>query len=190
MMQGFETARLRMRPLDARDEALYCALYTDPDTMRFICPPLSSERAKRTFRKSTMLPRPNSGPFLFAMVRKDTAHAIGICAVVQVNARYGRAEIGMMLHAAARNAQFATEALHSLAKITFAVFPIDYVWVQYAPAHLAAERLVVKLGFEPWDKTKVDESRAANCIWVVSRSWVSCNITNEGNGNVERLEFS
>ena len=35
-MDSFETARLRMRPLDASDEALYCALYTTPGLMRFI----------------------------------------------------------------------------------------------------------------------------------------------------------
>jgi len=189
-VRGFETARLRMRPLDARDKELYCDLYTDEETMHFICAPLSRATALRIFRNTVALPRPLNGPFLFAMEQKETGEAIGICAVVQVDPDHRRAEIGMMLRAQARAAGCATEVLRELANRAFACFPIDCVWVQYAPAHIAAERLVVKLGFEPWRGAKVDESRTTNCIWAASRSRMSCNVTNEGNDDVECRELS
>src|SRR4051794_9023564 len=96
-MQGFETARLRMRPLDERDEALYCGLYTDPDTMRFICPVLTLERARRSFRKTIQRPRPTEGAYLFAIIQTHDADVVGVCAAAHVDVSGGRAEVGVML---------------------------------------------------------------------------------------------
>ena len=102
-----------MRRLHEDDEALYCGLYTDAETMRFICAPLSPERAARSFRKVLASKTQANGPRYFAMFDKATQHVIGLCAIQQPDAEMQRAEVGMMLKSEARARGYATEALHA-----------------------------------------------------------------------------
>ena len=53
-MSFMETPRLRLRPLEPRDEAMFCHLYTDPDVMRRILPPLSQEAATQSFQRARL----------------------------------------------------------------------------------------------------------------------------------------
>jgi hypothetical protein len=46
----FETPRLRMHALAASDQALFCELFTDKETMRFVGRPLEPVRAAASFR--------------------------------------------------------------------------------------------------------------------------------------------
>ena len=46
----FETERRRLRTLETGDETLLHDFYTDPETMRFVAPPLSAEQAAGRFR--------------------------------------------------------------------------------------------------------------------------------------------
>lgn len=189
-MLGFETARLRMRPLDARDETLYCGLYTDAETMRHICPPLSPERASRTFRKVIAAPRPLTGPFLFAMLHKSDERAVGICAVVQVDVRRAHAEVGAMLQREAQGQGYASECLIGLGSIAFSALPINAIWVQYRPANAAAKRLFLGLGFVPQtDMAIIGEDSAQSICSVCRTEWGRAN-HNRGEKNVERHPVS
>ena len=147
-MIDFDTERLQLRALAPQDESLYLDLYCDAETMRFIGPTLSRERAARSFRavRRQMRLRPEEG-VVFAIVEKagDTAGAIGICSVLGVAGR--RAEIGIMMHKASRVRGLATEALTALARRAFTLFPIDEVWCQFAVEHIAVERMVTSSGF-------------------------------------------
>jgi RimJ/RimL family protein N-acetyltransferase len=51
-MAVLETSRLRLRLMEARDEAMFCHLYTDPEVMRRILPPLSAEAAAQSFARA------------------------------------------------------------------------------------------------------------------------------------------
>ena len=189
----FETERLRMRPLQADDETLFLDLYTDADTMRFIGAPLSPELAARRFRRilASTGQSPPERVFL-AVLEKVTQSPIGLCAVVEFDAGRTRAEVGMMLVPKARAQGYSKECLAWLVTLTFAMFPIGEVWVQYSPGHSVAERLVVSIGFSPGAAVEPSDGSPAQRVWSVFRpSWGSTNaINNQGEDNVERHQLS
>jgi RimJ/RimL family protein N-acetyltransferase len=190
---GFETERLRMRPLQASDETLFLDLYTDADTMRFIGKPLSPERARRSFcRILASASQSPPGRVFLAVTDKATQDPLGICAIVQFNAARTRAEVGMMLMRKARARGYSKECLSWLVTMTFAMFPIGEVWVQYSPGHSVAERLVVSIGFWPGAAVEPSDGSPAQRVWSIHRpSWGSTNaINNQGEDNVERHRFS
>jgi RimJ/RimL family protein N-acetyltransferase len=190
MMQGFETERLRMRPLDARDEALYCALYTDPDTMRFICPPLSAERARRSFCRVILRPRPAEGPFLFSIVAKHGEGVLGLCATSHVDLAGTRAEVGVMLQSGARGQGYAREALAGMVASTFREHPaVGTVWVQCSALNPLVERMVSSIGFQLDRPGATGDGSLAQRIWSVQRlSW--CSTNQQGEVNVECHQVS
>lgn len=188
-MHGFETARLRMRPLDARDEGLHCALYCDAETMRFICPPLSREQALKDFRAFIKQPRPARGPHLFAIEPKGSGAAFGICAAVHIDAAQTRAEVGVMLQSGARGQGYAREALAGMVRSTFLQRTVRTVWVQCSALNPLVERMVSSIGFVLDDQDAAGEGPLSQRTWSVQRqSW--CPTYPEGEGNVERREFS
>ena len=189
-MQGFETARLRMRPLEESDEALYCGLYTDVDTMRFICPPLTREGARRSFRKTIQRPRPTQGPYLFAIMQTHRDDVLGVCAATHVDASGGRAEVGVMLQSGARGQGYAREALAGMVARTFREHPaVGTVWVQCSALNPLVERMVSSIGFQLDDPADIGEGSLAQRIWSVQRlSW--CSTNHQGEGNVERHQIS
>lgn len=190
---GFETERLRMRPLQAEDEALFLGLYTDAETMRHIGEPLSPKRAARSFRKvlQTADVSPPERVFL-TILDKLTQRPLGLCAIVQFDAGMTRAEVGMMLAAEARAQGYSKECLAWLVTLTFAMFPIGEVWVQYSPGHSIAERLVISIGFSPGADVEPGDGRPAQRVWSIYRpSWGSTNaIHNQGKDNVEGHQLS
>lgn len=188
-MQGFETLRLRILPLTASDEDLYCSLYTDAETMRFICAPLSRARALRSFAKVVERPRPTRGPYLFAIVDKTTLGAFGICAAVDVETQRMRAEVGVMLQSGARGKGYAREALAGMVASTFREHPVDTVWVQCSGLNPLVERMVSSIGFVLNDEHAAGAGPLAQRVWSVQRmSWFPIN--QKGEGNVERHQSS
>ena len=190
---AFETERLRMRPLADEDEALFRFLYTDADTMRFIGEPLSQESAARCFR--TALAASGKSPpqsVFWAILEKTTQRRLGICAIVQFDAALARAEVGMMLAPEARARGYSKECLAKLVTRTFAMFPIDEVWVQYSSGHSAAERLVISIDFSRGTDIDPGDGSPAKRFWSVRRpSRGSINAANnQGKDNVERDRFS
>lgn len=189
----FDTERLRVRHLSNDDEALFCRLYTDADTMRFIGEPLSPERVARNFRKAVACchddPR---GHVYMTILEKPALRPIGICALIRADARGSRAEVGMMLVSTARRQGYSTECLGGWVSRVQLVFPIDEVWVQYSPGHSAAERLVVSLGFLPQADVVSGDGQTARRVWSLHRPTAGSTSTfiNQGDENVERHQFS
>ena len=146
----FETARLRMRPLGEGDEELFCRLYTDPETMRFIGPPMTPERAARSFRKALNMLRKQPIEWVFVVVvDKSTGNRLGICGIPAFSDTAQRLEVGMMLLAEARARGFSEEGLAGLIDHLFSILPVEEVWVEYSPEHTAAERLTISIGLLP-----------------------------------------
>ncbi len=184
----FETERLRARRLCADDESLFCGLYTDPETMRFIGQPLAPERAARSFRSDVgAWERHPVERAVLGLVDKTTQIPLGICAVVQLNEAVTRAEVGMMLVDGARAQGVAKECLAELVTRTFAVFPVDEIWVQYSPEHSVAERLVISVGFSPRADGCAYKVASAKNVWSAFRSSWSSTIhsIHRGGNNVD-----
>lgn len=179
-MRGFETPTLRMRPMLLLDMPLFRRLYGDDQTMQHIAPPVGREAAESLCSRIVRGAAQGRAPFLFAM--EAAAGPIGLCGVVQLDPDRGEAEVGMMLlpHACAQG--YASEALPALIDAAFMAFSIDRVWVQYHPAHQAAERLVMRVGLLPCRDGDLAERHSENRVWAVDRPyWTSRKVnSNEG----------
>jgi RimJ/RimL family protein N-acetyltransferase len=136
-----------MRPVAEGDAALYCDLYGDPDTMRFVGRPLSRERALCCFRK--VLASLNCQPperVLLVIVETATRQCIGIGAFQDFDRQRRRVEAGMMLGTGARGRGFGKEGLRALVTYAFETFAVDEVWIQHAAEHRDARGVPVGLG--------------------------------------------
>jgi RimJ/RimL family protein N-acetyltransferase len=182
------SARVELRPLSETDEALYCSLYTDAETMALIGAPLSTERAARSFR--TVLRRsanPTDSQHFYAIVEKETQTVVGICGQQRVDATKRRVELGMMLSSLARSRGYSPEAFAAAIDMTFAALPIDTVWVQYHPANAAAGRLCDRLGFVPYADERADSIHPSIVRCVQRSKWHRTDTVNkQGKTNVER----
>lgn len=136
-----------MRQAVEADADLYCDLYGDTGTMRFVGPPLSRERAQRRFHKvlASAGRRPIERVFL-VIVDKATRQSIGIGAFQDFDTRRRRVEAGMMLRSGWRGRGFGSEGLRALVDFAFATFEVDEVWIQHAADNLEARRVPVSLG--------------------------------------------
>jgi len=174
---AFETERLRLRPLEAGDEALFVGLYSDPETMRYIGEPLSPERAVRSFRKAvtSWSDDPLERAFL-TVLDKISRRPLGICAIVQFEANMSRAEVGIMLKSDASGRGYAREGLGALVRQAFGRLPVEEIWVQCSARNPVVERMVSSIGFTLCDATVDGDGSLAQRIWSVSRaSGVMCD---------------
>ena len=156
-LHAFDTARLHLRPLDERDEALYCALYTSPELMRNIAPPLSGEAAQRSFRAACKHQTPY--PRRWIIHDKRDHGAIGLLGLIPDD---DTAEVGVMLLAGSEGQGFATESMQGM---------VDWVFSNRALPRLIARqsiadnppvtRLMLKLGFRPLPPDKA----WSQCNW-------------------------
>jgi RimJ/RimL family protein N-acetyltransferase len=174
----FSSARLRFRPLDAVDERLFCELYTDAETMRFVGQPLSRERAAGSFRKA--LTRNSQTPIVccyLAVVEKCDGRPIGICSIHKIDRAQRRAEAGIILQPAARGRGRSKEAFAALITTSFAVLPVDEIRAEISVDHLAAECMVAGIGFIESDLRPAEGRLPARRVWSAHRgSW--CEKTN------------
>ena len=154
------TERLSLRPVEEADVALYCDLYGDPDTMRFVGPPLTRERAQRNFRKVL----DSTDCVLLVIVETATRQSIGIGAFLDFDTRRRRVEVGMMLMGGARGRGFGREGLRALIDHALVTFAVDEVWIQHAADNMDARRVPVSLGLSHNTTTK-----SGKLVWSAYR---------------------
>jgi len=152
------------------DAALFCDLYTDAETMRFIGPPLSPERAARGFRNILRLMRqPSADRVFFTLSERSSGDAIGIGSIQHLDIPGRCAEAGMIIGAKHRNRGWAREGLSGLIRFAFEHLPLDEVWVQIHADHTVVEKLVVSVGLS-WGSTAVTHvSDPVMRIWSARR---------------------
>jgi RimJ/RimL family protein N-acetyltransferase len=170
---AFLTGRLHVRPLIHADEDLFRVLYTDPETMRFIGPPLSQDGVIRTFQTALRLTnRVPTTQYLLAMVCRTTLHSVGICSIQGIDAARRRAEAGMIIKPAARRLGLAEECLIALVTTAFGRLPIDEVWAEVARDNAVVERLMMRVGFSRTGKPGPGHCRPEHVIWsALRRAW-------------------
>lgn len=171
-MKVFDSQRLHFRPLGDGDEALYCHLYSDPDLMRHIGPPMSVEAARRSFHKALALAaQPAPSLRLWVITEHRSPTGLGLLARVHHNGAADVAELGAMLVAQGQGRGYAAEALAALMQRLFALPEIQQLWTAHAPNNAAAVRLMQRLGFV---RDASAEGNAAQCRWQFDRGrWQS-----------------
>ncbi len=136
-----------MRSIRESDEELYCALYCDPETMRFIGPAWTRAEAARAFRGVLDATRATPPRALFlTMVPKAAQQPIGLCTLQNFDPAGRRIEMGVMVASHVRARGLASEALIAVITHAFDTMPVDEVWVRIAHEHAACERTAVIIG--------------------------------------------
>ena len=171
MVFDIDTERLDLRPLSECDETLFCELFTDADTMRYIGPEMSPDRASRSFRMAVALTRRRKRLF-FTVALRSAQRKIGICSIQQIDPIRRRAEAGVVLKSFARAQGYAREILRGLVARALATLPVDEIWLQYSAEHSLAERLFVAAGFSRRLDPSAYGEGSNKRIWSAQRgSW-------------------
>jgi RimJ/RimL family protein N-acetyltransferase len=163
-----------MRPLAPQDSALYCQLYTDQETMRFIGAPMTPERAARSF--SAALAGMNRDPIerlFLTVVEKASQQDVGVCSLQNFDAQRRSVQAGVMFVARARAQGYSKEGFIGLIQQVFAHLPVDELWVQFAADHIAVERAVISVGFDRRCDAAPEDGPEQRSVWSVLRdSWL------------------
>lgn len=163
-----------MRPIGPQDSALYCHLYTDEETMRFIGAPMAPERAARSFNSALagMSREPIERLFL-TVVEKSSQQDVGICSLQNFDAERRSVQAGVMFVARARARGYSKEGFTGLIQQVFAHLPVDELWVQFASDHIVVERAVISVGFERRRDAAPEDGPQQRSVWCVRRdSWL------------------
>ena len=151
-VESFDTARLHVRALVAADEALYCALYTDPAVMAHIGPPLALEGARRAFAQALRLnATPGGAERRWAVLDRATGGGLGLLALLRAADAPGVAEVGVMLLPPAQGRGLARELNEAVASRAFAPggWGLHRLWARHAAGHAAAAAALAASGFVP-----------------------------------------
>lgn len=149
---GFNTPNAVLRALGPGDEALYCALYTDPAVMARIGVPLSLPAAQRAFatacRRNTC---PEARERYWAVLDRATGEVLGMLALIAGSADHGDVELGVMLLPAAQGRGLARELNHAVVAHAFSPggWGLHRLWARHAPGHGAAAAVLAASGFRP-----------------------------------------
>jgi RimJ/RimL family protein N-acetyltransferase len=166
-----KSKRLAFRLLAPADEGLYCELFTDATTMRYVYAPFSPERAARSFKKALEVTQRK--PFqqhISVIVERATRKPIGISSLRLVDADCRRAEGGMLLKPTAHAQKFAREGTLALIDEAFKWHPIEELTAEVAKGHQAAERLVASSGYAKGADVAASEGRLARSTWSITRT--------------------
>jgi len=166
----YQTSRLTLRGLEEADEALFCRLFCDADTMRFVGDRLTPKQACRLFNEllASAHGRPASQWFL-VVVETSSQKAIGLCAISQFDEAMTRAEAGIMLESEARSRGYAREGLGGLVEATFASFPVREIGVTCSSLNPVVERMVSSIGFSLCDEHATGTGPLSLKKWTIRR---------------------
>ena len=148
----FDTPRMHLRPPGPRDEALYCALDTDPAVMAKIGPPLRHDAARTDF---IAVLRCNGDP---AGARRDwvvldrgTREPLGLVALFRSATDRSDAEFGVMLLPGAQGEGRARELCGAVVARGFGPggWGLRRLWLRHAPGHDAMVSMMAAAGFRP-----------------------------------------
>lgn len=171
-MAVLETSRLRLRPMEARDEAMFCHLYTDPDVMRRIVPPLSAEAAAQSFaraRNHNAKDTPGHRFWAIDYTLADGASSdtvIGMAALLRTG---DSAELGVMLRNGWWNRGISSEAFVPLIAHGFTGMNLSLIYAQRPDDDhaLIIDRLLGRFGFV---RTPDKVSDKTLCRWELPRT--------------------
>lgn len=162
--------RLQLRALRDADARLFCALYCDAETMRFVAPALARDQALASFHATLQATRRQRAPRFFVVLEGRPGRAIGLCSIQAIARRERAAELGIMLAPGARQRRLAQPAMRHLMRLAFETLSIDLIWVQYRAANVAAARLFAGLGFAPRLRARPRTARPTQTVRFLHRS--------------------
>ena len=140
------TTRLFLHPLRERDEADYCAWFSDPLLMAHIGAPLDHSQAQRAFRASlAMMRNPKPSAWLWRASTREADDTVGLVGLV---VREGLPEIGSVIVPSQQGKGYAYEALSRVRDEGFARLGLPAQYGCQLPSNHRSIGLMNKLGFQ------------------------------------------
>lgn len=168
----FETPRVHARLIDARDRALYRALYTDPRIMTHIGPALDTAAADAVFEKACGYNRESPMRARYwRLADRASDEAIGMQSIVRSGTEPGVVELGLMLLPAWQGRRLGVEITDALLEGLFGDrWSVDAMaaTARHAPGNARVGRLGASLRFEPeaQDDAALHEWRMTKSAWL------------------------
>jgi RimJ/RimL family protein N-acetyltransferase len=170
IVEAFDTSRLRLRPMSADDQTLYCHLYTDGALMQHIAAPLSMEAAQRSFVSACAQQSHDRQHWIIQ--HRDGDKDIGLVALF---AKDAAAEIGVMLIAGVHGRGMATESMQAIVDRAFAEGSLRLLWIRQQVSNVPVVAMMQRLGFA---RLPTDNPDAVEVRWDLSRKrWVEQRAT-------------
>ena len=153
--------------MEQRDEAMFCHLYTDPDVMLRILPPLTAEAAAQSFlRACDHNTKDTPGHRFWTIDDKAASEAIGMAALRRTG---DSAELGVMLRNGWWNRGISSEAFVPLIDHAFQGMGLTLVYAERPDDDhaLIIDRLLDRFGFV---RTPERATAPTQCRWELPRS--------------------
>jgi RimJ/RimL family protein N-acetyltransferase len=170
-MQALETARFRLRPIhvdNPDDRALYCRLYTSPEVMARIMPPLTAEQAVRAFERTCRFNGQDvPGHRHWSIWTRDSGSGVGVVGLLRNGPA---AELGGLLVPGWWRRGASRETYARVIAFAFEQMGVDLVFGERKDD---AHALVVDRLFEPLGLRRVAPGHARTagvCRWELPRS--------------------
>ena len=156
--------RVRLDSLRAHDSELYTRLYGDPQSMRWIGPPLSQPALERSFRAAL---RAREGRLLLGIRARVGAAALGLCGTGSRCGDPDAIELGIMLLPEACGRGLGQAALGLLIPWLEEAHPRVRLRLEYAPGHAAMQALAARLNFVLQAQVAGSGGVPARCVAVL-----------------------
>lgn len=142
------SSKIRIRALLKTDEDLYLALYTSTAVMKYICEPLSLEKASQSFQYSLRLNSDvSTSRVLLTICSLEDGLPIGLCSVSNFDRKNKISELGCIVVPGTQRNSIAKEALATLASYLSKQLCIEEFTLDIHPENVAATRLAASLGY-------------------------------------------
>jgi len=165
------TQRLAFRLLSAEDQELYCSLYADPEVVRYVCTPLTKEKALVSFGKALALTQQlHFQRRVTAIVERSSKQVVGFSHINMLETKKRTAFVGSMLTPEAQAKGYAPEYSTALNAFVFKERPVDTLIAEVGVGNAGSEELVAALGFVRGRVVPATPDRPAQTIWTLTRA--------------------
>lgn len=173
----FESARVRLRPMEGADAPGVFAMYSDEEVSRYLARPRLTEpgqamevidRARKGYEDGTSLQ--------LTLERRDDNAFLGVCLLFNFHAPSARGEIGYALGRPHWSRGYVREGLPALVDHAFRGMGLHRLEADIDPRNAASARVVQRLGFRPEgllrERWVVGGERSDSAIYgLLRREW-------------------
>ena len=165
------TKRLAFRLLTEEDAELYCSLYADPEVVRYVCTPLTKEKALVSFGKALGLTQQlHFQRRVTAIIERSSNKVVGFGHAHVLERKKRTALVGSLLTSEAQAKGYASEYSEAFLAFIFKERPVDTLIGEIGIGNAASEALAKGFGFVRGGETPATPDRPAQSIWTLTRA--------------------
>ena len=170
--------RVRLRPFGVDDAPSLYALYSDPETMRYLVRPRMTDPSQAEEMLAKALAAYEDGSNLqLAIERRSDRAFLGACLLFRFDAPSRRAEIGYILGQAHWGQGYLSEALPALIDHGFGELKLNRLEADVDPRNEASMRVLDRMGFRREgllrERCVVNGQPADSAVFgLLKREWV------------------